>query len=213
MLKLKKDYISDDIIEKYLIPVENQNLLISSQKTFQNNNPLHVEMGCGNGHFLRTSSLNNPTNNYIGIDLQKKRIMKTISKLNRNNIQNIFVIQGEISHLLKNHFVDQSIDTAYLNFPDPWPKRRHHKNRLVKKDFLDILHIKLKNNAIFYAVSDDKQYFFEILNYFQSDHRYQNALTVEYLNDLDDYEISLYEEKWRKEGRTIYYLKFYKIAI
>ncbi|HEO64426.1 MAG TPA: tRNA (guanosine(46)-N7)-methyltransferase TrmB [Spirochaetes bacterium] len=210
MIKIKSYPLSDDQINDYLLRVGDLNTRISSESCFNNNHPLHVEIGCGNGHFLVARSQNYPQINFMGIDISRKRILKTIYKLAKINSPNVQTILGESKSLLEQAFADKSIDTCYLNFPDPWPKRKHHKNRLMKKDFLDLLHEKLTANGRFLAVSDHESYFLEILDLLENDNRFVNGLSTRYSNEFEAYEPSLFEEKWRQEGREIYYLKFIK---
>ncbi len=210
MIKIKSYPLSDDQINDYLIQTDIMQSLISSESCFNNNYPLHLEIGCGNGHFLALRSQNYPQINFMGVDISRKRILKTIYKLSKINSPNVRTILGEAKSILEQAFADESIDMCYLNFPDPWPKRKHHKNRLVKKDFLDLLHQKLVVNGTFLAVSDYESYFLEILDLFENDNRFVNSLSTRYSNELEAYEPSLFEEKWRQEGREIYYLKFIK---
>ncbi len=208
MIKIKSIPLTEEQINQYLITLDDLNESISSQSIVQNSNPLHLEIGCGNGHFLNERSRNLPDINFIGLDISRKRVLKSIYKVFRREATNIRFINSEGRRVLEHHFDDHSINTAYLNFPDPWPKRKHHKNRIFKPEFLDLIYKKLEKNGTFYAVSDHKEYFFEMLGIIEKNPKFINAFTTRYRHELEDYEISLYEEKWRKMDKEIYYLKF-----
>ena len=184
---------------------------ITSQKVFQNDCPLHIEIGCGNGHFLMERCQNNLDINFIGIDISRKRVMKSALKMVKRDITNVRFLLGEGKSLLNELFIDHSVETFYLNFPDPWPKRKHHKNRIIRNDFIQLIFDKLKVSGYFYAASDHSEYFHEILNLFEGDERFINRFPNRYLNHLEGYEVSLYEEKWRTMKKEIYYLKFQKV--
>lgn len=210
MLKINLNSLSEKIIDDYLVDTETLNEPISSDTIFNNDHPLHLEIGCGNGHFLLARSQKYTDINFIGLDRLKKRITKSIYKVSKQDIPNVRFLIGEGKYLLRNRFADESIQTCYLNFPDPWPKRKHHKHRLFNADFVDVLYDKLQLNGIFFAVSDHELYFFEILELLENDPRFINAFSTRYRNDLEEYEISLFEEKWRSLNIKIFYLKFSK---
>jgi len=210
MIKLKENLLTDGDIEKYLINLTKLSSPITGSHVFPQEKPLHVEIGCGNGHFLTARSQNHPENNYIGVDYSRKRVYKSIYKAKQRDIENIRFIQGEGKDLLGNHFAPESIDTLYLNFPDPWPKRKHHKNRIYQNEFFDLLHEKLKSGSIFYAVSDNESYFMELLSLLERDKRFNNDFSSRFQTELTDYEPSLYESRWREMGRTIFYLRYKK---
>lgn len=201
---------TDEELNQYLIANENVNSPITSQSLFNNNNPLHIEIGCGNGHFLQERAQNYPHINFIGIELSKKRVIKSMTKAIKRNIPNVKYMYGEGTSLLTHYFQDNSIHCIYLNFPDPWPKKRHKKHRIVNEEYMNAVYSKLIPGGIYFSVSDDEPYFMHILESFESDNRFKNAFSLRYYNFFEPYEVSLYEEKWREEGRNIHYLKFIK---
>ena len=92
-----------------------------------------------------------------------------------------------------------------MTFPDPWPKRRHHKNRLFKKEFVDVFYTKLIQNGLFIFVTDHKEYFDKSFDVIKNDKRF-----IVNANDIDDeFSISLFGYKWRSENRdfNIFILK------
>lgn len=202
--------LTEEEIKHYLINTENVKNGITSQSVFNNDYPLHLEIGCGNGHFLFARSQIHPMINYLGIEISKKRILKSIYKINKQSIENIRFIHGDGRYILDFYLPNNSLDACYLNFPDPWPKRKHIKHRILNPSFIDILHNKLRDNGSFYFVSDDDFYFFKTLSLFESDTRFMNGFISKYRNNIEEYETSLYEEKWRKMGKEIYYMLFRK---
>ena len=208
--KLKETLLSEVDIDRYLLDLNSFKAPFTGSELFHNDRPLHVEIGCGNGHFISARSLNHPENNYIAVDYSMKRVYKSIYKIKKQDIENVLFIQSEGKELLRKHFALESINTLYLNFPDPWPKRKHHKNRFYKDDFFDQLHSKMQAGGYFYAVSDNEPYFMELLNLLERDNRFINDMPSSYQTELTDYEPSLYESRWREMGRNIYYLRYKK---
>lgn len=104
---------------------------------FDNDAPVYIEIGCGKGSFICENAQKNPHVNYIAIELIPDAIVLAMEKANQMQIKNIrFLICNAIN--LKEVFKSESIDRIYLNFSDPWPKKRHAKRRLTSPDFLAI---------------------------------------------------------------------------
>lgn len=109
--------------------------IIGWSKYFNNNNPIVLEIGCGNGHFLINEAILNKNINYIGIDIKKDRIEKGNKKQKNNKLENIVWINGEAFTVIYYLFNDDYIYKIYMTFPDPWPKRRDKKKDYLIKNF------------------------------------------------------------------------------
>ncbi|WP_019795128.1 tRNA (guanosine(46)-N7)-methyltransferase TrmB, partial [Streptococcus sobrinus] len=106
------------------------------QEIFGNDKPIHIEVGSGKGAFITGMALQNPGINYIGIDIQVSVLSYALDKVLASGAENIRLLQVDGSSLT-NYFADEEIDLLYLNFSDPWPKKKHAKRRLTYKTFLD----------------------------------------------------------------------------
>lgn len=129
-----------------------------NEKIFQRTAPLHIEIGTGNGQFMLDFCTAFPLVNFVGIDFRFKRsyyVAKKLSELPLKNFQ-FLRAQGERLHFL---FNENEIDTLYYFFPDPWPKARHHKKRLMQPHFVDTLYSTIKPGGEIYIKSDHDQYF------------------------------------------------------
>lgn len=102
---------------------------------FGNNNPLYIELGTGKGTFITTLAEQNPEINYIGVELHEEVLISAVQKAAEKNLQNIAFLWININDL-DQHFALGEVDCFYLNFSDPWPKKRHAKRRLTYRDFL-----------------------------------------------------------------------------
>lgn len=103
-------------------------------KIFNNNNPISIEIGMGKGDFIINMAKKYPKINFIGIEMFDSVIVRAVQKLENENIPNLKLIKMDAKEI--ENIFDKEIDTLYLNFSDPWPKKRHAKRRLTSHDFL-----------------------------------------------------------------------------
>ena len=101
---------------------------------FENNNPLHIEIGTGKGRFLMTLAEQNPDINYVGIEKFSSVLIRAIEKQRELALPNLYFIRMDAENI-EEVFAEGEVDRIYLNFSDPWPKDRHAKRRLTSKQF------------------------------------------------------------------------------
>jgi tRNA (guanine-N7-)-methyltransferase len=117
-----------------------------------------VELGSGSGEHLVSRASQDPNTLYIGIEIRFKRIYRTAQKAVQSNLKNILLIRI-FAEDIESLFVKNSLDIIYINFPDPWAKRRWLKHRLVSDSYLVVLRKLLKNDGIFSFKTDHPDYF------------------------------------------------------
>ena len=177
---------------------------------FKNNNPIHLELGCGNGEYTISNSKNYPNCNFIGIDIKGSRLWKGAKYLEKNNIKNAIFLRIQIENIL-DFFDENEVKEIIISFPDPRPKKRHIKKRLTNLKFLDLYHKIILNGGKLMLKTDDKDLFdysidqikdskFKQLNY--SDNLYSSQ-KFEYIKAVK----TKYEKKFLDQGKTI---KFYE---
>ncbi|WP_163963840.1 tRNA (guanosine(46)-N7)-methyltransferase TrmB [Oceanipulchritudo coccoides] len=98
-----------------------------------------LEIGCGHGHYLTAYALQHPDKRCIGVDLVTKRILKACQKRDKRNLQNLHFLKAEIREFLKAWPEHLTLERVFILFPDPWPKKRHAKNRILQSSLLDAL--------------------------------------------------------------------------
>ncbi len=128
-----------------LIP-ESYTVHLDLLKIFERDAPLHVDLGCGDGTFLFALAQRYPEKNFLGIERLSGRVEKASRKAAK--IDNMRVLNVETSYAVRYLLPEQSVETFYLLFPDPWPKRRHHRRRIVTPDFLNSIHASLEENGV-----------------------------------------------------------------
>ncbi|HAQ41882.1 MAG TPA: tRNA (guanosine(46)-N7)-methyltransferase TrmB [Clostridiales bacterium] len=173
-------------------------------RAFNNKNPIHVELGCGKGRFLRETALKNQDINYFGFEKNIKVAYRCAKCEYENDPPNYFIVYSN-GDILSDVFEPESIERIYLNFSDPWPKPSHYKRRLTYKKFLDVykvvltdsgeIHMKTDNNDLFeYSVEQFKEDNWEFLMVTRDLHGSQYA---------EDNVMTEYEERFVSEGKKI----------
>ena len=130
----------------------------SAIKNFSNENPLVIEIGFGMGRATAAIAEQNPCINYLGIEVHKPGIGRLLWEIEKRSLTNIRIIEGDASDFIKNKIQDHTVSGFHIFFPDPWPKKRHHKRRLITRPFTDILASKLIFGGYIFMVSDWADY-------------------------------------------------------
>ena len=119
--------------------------------------PTHLDIGCASGEFLFQLAENNKNWNYLGVEIREKLIIKAKHKLKEKDIDNLYFIFGNADNLLKNWIVQyphRILESASINFPDPWFKKKHHKRRIIQTEFLNRLSLIMSNESQLLIKSD-----------------------------------------------------------
>jgi tRNA (guanine-N7-)-methyltransferase len=128
--------------------------------TFGRAAPLQVDLGCGDGSFLCELASQNPDRNFLGVERLVGRVAKACCKSAR--LTNVRVLNVESAYAVRYLLPEASAETFYLFFPDPWPKRRHRRRRIVTTPFLDSIHRALTADGVLRIATDESDYFNEI---------------------------------------------------
>jgi tRNA (guanine-N7-)-methyltransferase len=145
-----------DLSSCYCIPFGQSAL--SFQSIFKNNNPVTCEIGFGMGDATVEIARANSGKNYLGIEVYKAGIGRLLWEIEKQEIKNIRVIEGDAVEVLSGMTADNSIEAFHIFFPDPWPKKKHHKRRLIQRPFTDLLARKLIPGGYLYMVTDWPDY-------------------------------------------------------
>jgi tRNA (guanine-N7-)-methyltransferase len=121
--------------------------------------PLEVDIGCGKGRFLLARAEAHPNTNFLGIDRMVSRLRKIDRKLRRRGLENVRLLRLEAAYSVEYLLPPQSVTTFYIFFPDPWPKRRHHRRRLMGDAFLDVAASRLVPGGTLHFATDHLDYY------------------------------------------------------
>lgn len=172
--------------------------------------PTFWDAGCGHGEFIKEMAKNNPQNIYFATEIKRSRAEETRFLLNENNCENAFVFRHESSLLIKD-LPDNCLDGIFINHPDPWPKNRHQKNRLIDLEFTKNLIRVLKKGGILEYVTDFAQYGKETLKIFESFRELEKMWkSGDFAQPYKGRPTTSYEIKARAKGLPICFLFFRK---
>ena len=178
---------------------------------FNNNNEIHLEIGMGKGNFIINMAKKNPNINFIGLELYTNVIARAIKKLDSDNIPNLKLIN--INALELNDIFDKEISTIYLNFSDPWPKKRNQKRRLTSEAFLNIYDKIFKNDKVIIQKTDNTLLFESSIKSLTNFGYKIEEISLDLHNtEIDNVETE-YETKFSNQGIKILYLKAIKNSV
>ena len=169
-------------------------------KLFNNDNNIEIEIGTGKGKFIISLAIDNPNTNYIGIEKYATPLVGAVKKLEGLELNNLKLICMDASNI--NEVFDHEISKIYLNFSDPWPKKRHTKRRLTSPNFLSLYEGLFKDNKIIQLKTDN-----ELLYEYSIESFEENGYEI-VKNDtkyIDKYTTE-YEDKFLSMGIPIKYL-------
>ena len=142
----------DELQAIYGIPVEAKK--INLREIFPTSEKIIMEIGFGMGEATAIIAKNHPNNGYIAVDVHPPGIGKLLARIVENDLKNLRVIEDDVHVVLPYMFDDESLDGIHLYFPDPWPKKKHNKRRIVSAGFLALIHPKLKKDGFIHVATD-----------------------------------------------------------
>jgi len=113
-----------------------------------------MEIGFGMGEATAIIAKNHPNNGYIAVDVHPPGIGKLLARIVENDLTNLKVIEEDVHVVLQHMIADESLDGIHLFFPDPWPKKKHNKRRIVNEAFLSLIHPKIKKGGFIHIATD-----------------------------------------------------------
>jgi len=129
---------------------------------FPQSQPLEVELGCGDASFLVEYARRNPGKNFIGVERLLGRIQKLDKKGRRTGLQNTLGVRIESAYFLEYLLPGHGADALHIYFPDPWPKKKHARHRLINEQFPALAARALATDGIVYLRTDDADYFLQM---------------------------------------------------
>ena len=177
---------------------------------FQNENPIHVEFGTGRGKFITTLAQNNPDINYIAMEIKEEVLLKAVEKAAENNLKNIVFLWADVSNILE-YFGEREISRIYINFCDPWPKKRWAKRRLLHRNFLEKYAKILKERGEIHFKTDNVGLFeFSLNEVADCDWKLKN-ISLDLANNEDFENVTTeYEDKFMSQNIKIHRLEAIK---
>ena len=148
--------------------------LLDFKTLFDNDNEVILEIGFGNGESLLQQAINQPQYNFIGIEVHGPGVGHLIHEAHTRDVHNIKVIRHDAVEVLEKQLADASIKQLQLFFPDPWHKKRHHKRRIIKPAFIELVNQKLKPGGCFHMATDWQHYAQQMLEEMDNTEYFRN---------------------------------------
>ena len=173
---------------------------------FKAEQPVIIEIGFGMGDSLVESAVKHPSRNFLGIEVHRPGIGHLLREASVRNLTNLRVYANDSIEVMRDCIVEHSIDCVQLFFPDPWPKRRHHKRRLVNSKLLDVVANCLKSKGVFHIATDWVPYAKEILALLEKDGRFN-------VTEVPGRSITKYERRGLQLGHTVTDIAFRRACV
>lgn len=174
---------------------------------FENDNPIHIEIGSGKGSFISGMAKLHPEINYIGIEIVESIIISALDKVLEEKVANVKLLSVDAMYLT-DYFADNEVSRIYLNFSDPWPKKRHAKRRLTYPDFLDRYKQILAPKGDIHFKTDNRRLFEYTLLTFSEYPLQLTSLSLDlHHSDVEENVMTEYEKKFSEQGFPIYRLE------
>lgn len=191
--------------------IENSNYVIKNpkeyrglwNKVFGNNNPIYIEIGMGKGKFIYENAVEYPNINFIGIEKYDSVMVRAVEKLENSNLTNVKLIRMDATEI--EQIFDHEVDTIYLNFSDPWPKKRHAHRRLTSPIFLEKYDLITKVGYHIIQKTDNIDLFeFSVISFNNNGYKIEElSLDLHRNNPIINIETE-YETKFKNQGKCIY---------
>ena len=195
----KVSYALDELLPKYSFDPEEIDI----------NTCNYLEIGFGYGESLAKRALTDKNVNYIGCETYSKGVANLIDSIEKDSIKNIEIFNGDARILLDN-IPDHSIDKIFILYPDPWPKKRHNKRRIINEKFLELVHKKLKKYGILFFTTDVTDYADWVIEKVKNSNLFiaDFSSLSEVKTEPQWWVKTKYQEKAIKEFRDSYFIEF-----
>ncbi len=206
-LSEKSQNLLDQVLPKYLIDVNDiNNMLLKANQTHQE---VNLEIGFGSGDFLSASVINNPNKFYLGVEVFLNGVSNLLEKINNKNVNNLRLYNDNVHYIL-DALHENMFDNIFILFPDPWPKSKHNKRRIINDNNLIIFHKILKPLGKLRFVSDHYNYVSWSLEHILGSGYFAWNVnnTIDFTQPPSDHITTKYERKALVDNSKITYCDF-----
>ena len=169
---------------------------------FGNTNPVELELGIGKGRFLIQQAEARPDVNFVGVEWAGRYYRLVAERCAKRGLANVRILRDDSAHVVRDTLPEGSISTLHIYFPDPWPKARHHKRRLVQPPFVEAAAQILKPGAPVHLATDHEEYAEQIEAVFDNPPMFEKVSRA--IGDDAPEGVTNWEVRFRAEGRTIH---------
>lgn len=178
-------------------------------EVFGNNNPVALELGIGKGRFLIQSAQAHPEVNWLGVEWASRYYRLVGERAGKRNLKNFRVLRDDAGRVIRDTLHDASLSALHVYFPDPWPKARHNKRRLIQPPFAREAARVLKQGTMVYLATDHEDYAVQMEQVFQDAPGFEQTFRA--VGDEAPEGVTNWEQKFRREGRIMHKFEFVRI--
>lgn len=190
------------------LKIEEEEYIIDFEQLFGRKAPVHIEIGSGKGTFVLSEAKAQQDCDFLGIEWANKFYKHAVDRIGRWGLTNVRIIRTDVADFLPRHVPEKSISFFHIYFPDPWPKKRHHKRRFICGANLDEMIRCLKKDGIINIATDHAGYFEQIKEGIDRQVETKRVRIIEFVRAAGAKENEVvgtnYERKYIKEDRPIY---------
>jgi len=170
---------------------------------------LVVEIGFGRGEFLLDLASRSPEVAHLGVEYSAKRVLKLARRLARTPLCNVRLIEARAERVVEVGLLEGTVEAFWINFPDPWPKRRHYHRRLLQPAFVQALACRLVPGGLLQGATDHPHYAEQIAGVLAGEPQLENCYAPEaFRMDVEGRLPTAYEREWRAAGRKLYFWSY-----
>jgi tRNA (guanine-N7-)-methyltransferase len=163
----------ETLLPQFGIPYSPQ--IVDLDRIFGRGAPKVLEIGFGMGETTAAIAALHPETDYLGIEVHTPGVGSLLKNIGEQNLANVRIVQHDAVEVLRNMIAPDTFDAVHVFFPDPWPKKRHHKRRLLQPDFVALLVERMKPGAYLHAATDWQEYAEQILDVLKREPRLANS--------------------------------------
>lgn len=178
---------------------------------FVQDQKVYVEFCSGNGRWIAQMAKKHPESNFVAVEKRFDRVRKIWAKQQNEGLDNLFIVWGVAEDFTRHYVHEGSVAGVFVNFPDPWPKDKHAKHRLIHADFVGDAARILGEGGNMTLVTDDLPYCQQMIEVMQGSSLSSLHPQPYFVTELSGYGSSWFEDLWREKGRTIHYLQYEKV--
>lgn len=184
----------DDLLPRFTVPLDG---MLDLDAVFGHTAPRTLEIGFGNGASLALMANVSPEQDFIGIEVHRPGIGHLLLEIERYRLSNLRVICADAVEILQQHIAPASLDRVLLYFPDPWPKTRHQKRRILQPGFVELIRERLKPDGVFHMATDWQNYAEQMLENMEAAPGFRNSAGAGQFSPKPDYRP---ETKFERRG-------------
>lgn len=188
--------------------IEPGDTVLDTPSLFGRDAPITLEIGFGNGHSLADMALAAPERDFIGIEVHRPGVGQLLQRIEQDQLTNIRLFCTDAIDVLQQMIPPASIDRVQLFFPDPWPKRKHHKRRILSSEFLTLIATRLQRGGLFHMATDWEHYAHSALKILEQHPDFCNTAATEFCPRPDWRPLTKFEQRGHRLEHDVWDLIF-----